>query len=456
MSIRYQLAEFYDTTLDRSQDFGFQVADQARRGLCSLWGATPGALIPNPGDSFRRGAISALCQDFPPPSPPSVPFLGGQCPGGQYNVAVGIGFTQGNGTVVPPSNPGVRIGPYLGPLSVGQRRVGDVLEFFNEADGKLFGSVTVGGNFANSRPTIQLYDIVRIGGTDNCGNPPPEYPGSSYVDDRDTTIEGDTIVEGDENNPITIDISPTFEDEVCIGTFVFCADVEGNRVTLDAGGITINLPGTGGGDSGGSGGGGDGDTITNIDTKVTNIQEAQEECCSAIIQSISSFRNRATELFNEAELRDACIVGLIRNATETVPRFVGPADVRATGSTGVLGSVRVIQPSRGDSCFLRIEITPTLGFKGKRYKILDDGDLVEASFGHAELVFLDGTTIPPAEAGIRTISSRKSYIWFPYVSSGNAIRLSLAGGLDYTVTDPGFRWSPKDLPTCEEVIDPGP
>lgn len=455
MSIRYALSEFYDEATDRSQDFGFQVADQARRALCAVWTATPGAIIPNPADSFRRGAISALCQDQPPPLPPTIPFTGGQCPGVRYAFGFGVGFTiRSNNQVIPPSNPGIRTANVLGPVSpVGQQQ-GNSYVWTNATDGVVLGSVNIQ---SNKNPTYQIYDMIKVGGgsTTDCGSPSPEYPGGDYIDDRDTIIEGDTIVEGDENNPITIDISPTFEDEVCIGQFVFCADVEGNRVTLDAGGITINLPGTGGGDSGGGSDGGNGDTITNIDTKVTNIQEAQEQCCDAIIQSISSFRNRATELFNESELRDACIVGLIRNATETVPRFVGPADVRASGSSGVLGSVRIIQPSRGDSCFLRIEVTPTPGFQGKRYKILDDGELVEASFGHAELVFLDGTTFPPVESGIRTIHSRKSYIWFPYVSSGNAIRLSLAAGLDYQVVDPGFRWAPKDLPTCEEVIDPG-
>lgn len=455
MSIRYALSEFYDDALDRSQDFGYQVADQARRAICSVWSTTPGALIPNPGDSFRRGAVSALCQDFPPPLPPSIPFVGGQCPGVRYSFAFGVGFTdRQSGVTVPPSNPGVRNANVEGPVTVVGQQVGQQYVWTNATDGVQLGAV---GITSNKNPTYQIYDMIRVGGGSitDCGDPSPEYPGGDYIDDRDTIIEGDTIVEGDESNPITIDISPTFEDEVCLGQVVFCVDVEGNRVTLDAGGITINLPGTGGGDSGG-GGGGDGDTITNIDTKVTNIQEAQEECCSAIIQSISSFRNRATELFNEAELRDACIVGLIRNSTNLVPRFVGPASVRASGSTGVLGSVRYVQPSRGDSCFLVIEVNPTESYRGKRYKILDDGQLVEASFGHAELVFLDGTTVSPSETGIRTISARKTFIWFPYVSSGNAIRLSLAGGLEYEVRDPGFRWSPSDLPQCEELVDPSP
>lgn len=454
MSVRYELAEFYDTAVDRTEDFGYQVADTARRGLCTLWSTLPGALIPNPGDAFRRGALSALCQDFPPPPPPSIPFTGGQCPGVLYSATV---RATRNGQTV--NNAGVQ---GLGPIGLRVEQTdnsspanpdGRTRQAYATFGG---GQQEISAGSGDQLTSFALVNVVRVDGNfDTCGNPPTQYPGPTEIDDRDTTFEGDTIVEGDEVQNITVDFSPTFEDEVCIGQFVFCADVEGNRVTLDLGGVTINLPGTGGGDQGGGGDGGNGDTITNIDTKVTNIQEAQEECCAAIIQSISSFRNRATELFNEAELRDACIVGLIRNSTNLVPRFVGPTSIRASGSSGVLGSVRYVQPSRGDSCFLIIEVTPTPSYQGKRYKILDDGQLVEASFGHAELVFLDGTTVSPSETGIRTLSNRKTFVWFPYVSSGNAIRLSLAGGLDYEVTDPGFRWSPSDLPTCEEVIDPG-
>lgn len=454
MSIRYELQEFYDNTVDRSEDFGFQVADQTRRALCGLWSNLPGAIIPNPGDSFRRGALSSLCQDFPPPSDPVVPFQGGQCPGVNYSFVVRA--TQ-NGQVV--NNAAVSgLGP-IG-LRVVQTDAASPVNP-NARNRQAFatfqgGATEISAGSGNQETSFAIVNVVRTDGQpDNCGNPDPQFEGPDEIDEGDTINEGDTIVEGDTNIPITIDFSPTFEEDACIGQFVFCADVEGNRVTLDLGGITINLPGTGGGDSGG-GGGGDSETITNIDNRTTVIQNQQEQCCDAIIQSISSFRNRATELFNEGELRDACIVGLIRNNTQKVPRFEGGASIRASGSSGVRGIVRIVQPEGGDSCFLRVDITPTEAFQGKRYKILEDSQLNEASYGHAELVFLDGTTVPPSEAGIRTLSQRRSYIWFPYISSGNAIRLSLAAGLDYTVTDPGFRWRPSDLPQCEELVDPSP
>lgn len=454
MSIRYQLREFYDTTLDRSEDFGFQVANQVRRAICSVWSVTPGALIPNPGDSFRRGAISSLCQDSPPPPPPVAPFTGGQCPGVNYNVAVGVGFTvRSNNQVVPPTNPGVRTGPFLGPISPRGGREGDLYVWRNATDGKVLSSVNVQ---SNKNPVIQLYDIQRVGGgPDNCGNPAPRYPGSDYIDDRDTIIEGDTIVEGDENNPITIDISPTFEDEVCIGQFVFCADVEGNRVTLDVGGVTINLPGTGGGEGSG-GGGNDSETITNIDNRTTIIQQQQEDCCEAIQLLLNRGFNSVIERLIDAELRDACIVGLIRNSAQKVPKLTQGQSVRASGTAGMLGSVVYVQPQRANSCFLFIEVTPTEGYTGRKYKLLPESNLVERSLGHVEIVFGDGTTVPPAQAGIQQIFNRKTLVWFPYISSGNQIRLSLAGNVNYTVIDPGFTWEAGDLPTCEEVVDPGP
>lgn len=455
MSIRYALSEFYDNALDRSQDFGFQVADQARRAVCSVWSQTPGALIPNPGDSFRRGAVSALCQDFPAPLPPSSPFVGGQCPGVRYAFSFNVGFTvRSTGVVVPPSNSGVRNVNCLGPVSPVGRQEGNLYVWRNATDNVFMGSVNVE---SNKNPTYAIFDMINLdgGSITTCGNPSPEYPGGDYIDDRDTIFEGDTIVEGDENNPITIDISPTFEDDACIGAFVLCVDVEGNRVTLDAGGITINLPGTGGGDGGGAGGE-NGDTITNIDNRTTIIQQQQEECCSAIIQSISSFRNRATELFNEAELRDACIVGLIRNAAPKFPKFEDSISQRASGFSGQFGIVDFVQPLRADSCFLVINVEPTEAFRGRIYALRDEGEDVEGGFGHVEVSFFDGGIRPASEAGIRVISSRRTLITFPYITSGNQIRLSLKGGLNYSVVDPGFRWRPLELPQCEEIVDPTP
>ena len=455
MSIRYALSEFYDETLDRSQDFGYQVANQARRAICSVWSQTPGALIPNPGDSFRRGAVSALCQDFPPPLPPSIPFTGGQCPGVTYSFAFGVGFTvRSTGVVVPPSNPGVRSATVIGPVRPVGGQEGNNYVWRNATDNVLLGSVNVQ---SNRNPTYQIYDMISIPGgqVNTCGNPDPEYPGGDYIDDRDTIIEGDTIVEGDENNPITIDISPTFGDESCVGAFVFCVDVEGNRVTLDAGGVTINLPGTGGGD-GGSDGGGDSETITNIDNRTTIIQNQQEECCAAIIQSISSFRNRATELFNESELRDACIVGLIRNAAPKYPKFEDPISERASGFSGFNGVVRFVQPLRADSCFLIVNIEPTETFRGRLYALREESADVEGGFGHVEVSLFDGGIRPASEAGIRVLSATRTLITFPYITSGNQIRLSLKGGLNYSVVDPGFRWRPLELPQCDEIVDPTP
>ena len=451
MSIRYELQEFFDTAVDRSEDFGFQVADQARRGLCSLWSNLPGALIPNPGDAFRRGALSALCQDFPPPPAPSQPFSGGQCPGVAYNVTV---RTTTNGVVAGNAQAG-GIGP-VGGLDIVSTDNSSVVN----PDGRILQSyvkfangVRVSSGSGNEDSQFSIVSVVRTDGqADNCGNPQPQFPGVTEPAEPDITYEGDTIVEGDRNQAINIDFSPTFEDDVCIGTFVFCADVEGNRVTFDAGGVTINLPGTGGGDSGG-GTGGDSDTITNIDNRTTIIQQQQEDCCAAIIQSISSFRNRATELFNEAELRDACIVGLIRNAAPRAPRFEDPVSERASGFSGLSGVTRFVQPLRPDSCFLVINVDPTETFRGRLYVLRDESEDVEGGYGHVEVSFFDGGVRPAAEAGVRVLSARRTLVVFPYVSSGNQIRLSLKGGLNYSVVDPGFRWRPLALPQCDEIVD---
>lgn len=454
MSIRYELAEFFDNTLDRSEDFGFQVADQTRRALCGLWQNLPGALIPNPADSFRRGAISALCQDFPPPPPPVPQFSGGQCPCSVYRVNFfRVIAATGQRT-------DIRTQGFFGPIQglVASQADGITrLEVQHAvcANGQVTGTtrtlVSSSGNLSN-------YGIVSIelaSGSNNCGNPAPEFPGRDIVYEGDTINEGDTIVEGDRPVTVDIDLSPTFEDDVCIGQFVFCADVEGNRVTLDAGGITINLPGTGGGDSGG-GGGGDSETITNIDNRTTIIQENQEECCAAIQLAISQFRNRVTELFNESELRDACIVGLIRNNTLKIPKFEEPISERASGFSGLHGITRFIQPLRGDSCFLVVNVEPTETFRGRLYTLREENIDVEGGFGHVEVCFFDGGERPAAEAGIRVVSSTRTIIRFDTITSGNQIRLSLKGGLNYSVVDPGFRWRPSGLPQCDELVDPTP
>lgn len=453
MSIRYELSEFYDNTIDRTEDFGYQVADQTRRALCGLWSNLPGAIIPNPGDSFRRGALSALCQDFPPPSDPVVPFQGGQCPNVNYSFVV---QARQNGQVV--NNAAVSgLGP-IG-LRVVQTDAASPVNP-NARNRQAFatfqgGATEISAGSGNQETSFSIVNVVRTDGQpDNCGNPDPQFEGPDEIDEGDTVYEGDTIVEGDTNIPVTIDLSPTFEDEVCIGQFVFCADVEGNRVTLDLGGVTLNLPGTGGGDSGGGGGGGDSETITNIDNRTTIIQQQQEDCCAAIQLAISQFRNRMTELLNEAELRDACIVGLIRFAAPKYPKFEEPISERANGFSGFNGVVRFVQPLRGDSCFLIVNIEPTEAFRGRLYALRNESADVEGGFGHVEVSLFDGGVRPAAEAGIRVLSATRTLITFPYISSGNQIRLSLKGGLNYSVVDPGFRWRPLELPQCDEIVDP--
>lgn len=455
MSVRYNVQEFFGDTSDRARDFGFGVANAARRAFCAGWSAVPGAIVPNPGDAFVRGLASSLCRDFPQPPAPSPPWTGGQCRI-NYTVRYRRAFTQkSTGTQVDQTV--TFVSPVLGPVTQRTRNEGvnRVLDIVN-GDGVVVGSPAVN----KETNDISFFGIVSVtpssGGTDNCGNPPPVFPGGDYINEGDRITNENITVEGDRNISIPVSIAPIFEEDVCIGQFAFCVDVGDIRVNLDLGGVTLQLPGTGGGDSGGGGSGGDTETITNIDNRTTIIQQQQEDCCAAIQLAISQFRNDVNEEFNASELRQACIVGLIRFAAPKFPKFEDPIDERASGFSGLHGITRFVQPLRADSCFLVVNIEPTEAFNGRVYTLREEGEDVEAGFGHVEVSFFDGGVRPAAEAGVRVISARRTLIVFDRITSGNQIRLSLKGGLNYSVVDPGFRWRPLELPQCDEIVDPSP
>lgn len=255
---------------------------------CFLYGRNPdgfvndfaGSPVPSLGGATKHGLMQNICgapppdTPLPPPPFPELPFSGGQCDGALYHVDYSItGFTtsEPSGAQTPVGTSGTEFN-MTGPI--GSRRD-------SEGAGRMLlqltGSSPGGGQdlrpvFAAGNPsgplTITSFEVTprRVdGGLDDCGDPPPQYPGGGYVaPPPELRVPG---LPGGSN----VVIAPTFNFNVGVNGPVLRVEVENNTYDFDAGGVTINFPGGGGGDSPGGGGGappGPGNSEPDPDTPV--------------------------------------------------------------------------------------------------------------------------------------------------------------------------------------------
>lgn len=234
---------------------GFRnVANSAANFLCNIYETDPlgvtGFPDPTGVGAFSNGLLSRLCAprgQLPPPPEPQ--FDGGQCPI-RYNVSIRYQYTG-----VPQTD--VILTNVLGPI-VGVRS-------FPEPSGNTVWGVQAAPDPPTwpdgFRPQISvepltknsvqfnIINIVPVSGTDDCGDPSPEYP----VNPTNPDIYGgpQTVNFGNDFSltvpvvliPVDIDfdLTPTIEFNVGVGPFnvIFAPD-----------GIYIN-PGGGGGGGGG-------------------------------------------------------------------------------------------------------------------------------------------------------------------------------------------------------------
>lgn len=166
-----------------------QFVDRAHEFACGIYKQFPGALVPKPSDAGYKHIWDDLCWEPPPsnlpglPPPPVSEFSGGQCQCAVYDVAVRFRMSdypdyQGETSV--------RVFGAIGGLSYstsGRSQFLQISCFGREAEGCLSQSVLRNVYENPNYPTVQFIEgrierIDRVGGSDNCGDPPKKFPPS--------------------------------------------------------------------------------------------------------------------------------------------------------------------------------------------------------------------------------------------------------------------------------------
>ena len=184
MGVNVKLSELAENIGNNTADFIDNLAEETRKFACNLWNLYPDQISQNQslGSSFARGFMSNMCQDFPPPPAPSIPFSGGQCPGSRYIVRVR--WTQNNGSLYrlltldvfgpiqsiigffEPNNPS-------DPSGAGQA-IAEVQAFLQNGTPFLFTNSGPESGPPDNDPTYEVEPFP--GNPNNCGDPALSYP----------------------------------------------------------------------------------------------------------------------------------------------------------------------------------------------------------------------------------------------------------------------------------------
>lgn len=224
---------------------------QLLRTFADVIGAQGAVAIPT---AIADLGYNLICDRRPdPPLPP--PLTGGQCRT-QYQVTSQATLQ----ITAPPSQETVnRTDVLQGPIyGISQKLSGsnDVIYISfldaagNYAEFNVFGTTRPAGKFT----AYQITSIVRVDGLpDNCGNAPPvpPYPPPSTGDDTVTTPITWVDADGNtQNNSLTIVLGVAYIDatlniQIPLKITVDARATINATLNLNAGGITVNLPGSG-------------------------------------------------------------------------------------------------------------------------------------------------------------------------------------------------------------------
>lgn len=252
-------------------NLGKELTNAARTAVCTVYNNAPGWMTYRdgsydnlPGGQFARGFWDSVCENsgVPLPPRPSLPFNGGQCPGGAYTIEFSVTSTRVfNGvdqeTITQTNSTGVEGG--IRPVGLIQIN-GD---YFYRCFVGVGGSGGVQGTEQNYpildvfNPAIpaQFYRLESFsvsvtpqpGNPDNCGNTDPIWddltpPSQSLIENLNINVD----VGVDVNIPVRItNIDNSIDNSVRVE---FNNDF-GVDVNFDLGGGNVNYPG---GSSGGA------------------------------------------------------------------------------------------------------------------------------------------------------------------------------------------------------------
>lgn len=288
MTIKFPLTDFFQSSGNASALFNEQLRDSIAGFGCSLWANYPKFITEgtNPGASWARGYLNQMCSPLQPPVPaPTIPFMGGQCPGTRYTVR--IRWLQNNGSLwrlltfdvygpisrifgfFEPNDPNFPNGAGLAK--------GEVQAFLQNGTPNLFLNQGPESGPPDNPPTYEV--VVFGGGPDLCGDPPISYPDNPPT--SQDLITNITITNLDGNDNIYTLVYNKLSNQY---NFPMNFKLNGTNVTLDLEGITIygpreiTEPTSGnelpppGSDGGEDGAGGDNDT-TYPDTEYPTVPE---------------------------------------------------------------------------------------------------------------------------------------------------------------------------------------
>lgn len=240
-------------------DFYDLLADGVKGFACSLWSQFPDQITQNSrlANSFARGFMNNVCaSEGNLPSPPTVPFTGGQCDNLAYNITVNgnqkdkfTNTTRSSGWSFT-SIPGV-----LTYIDILPKIAFDDINTFTPKNRLAVRSVnSVQGNqtfFSQQNNNDWIwYEITSIrvtvvgGGPDTCGDPPLQYPPTAP-----TTIDYTTNITVNNNDGTDLTIPLVYAP--IDFNFPMNFDLGGIDVVIDLGGIDFNFGPGGVGDGGG-------------------------------------------------------------------------------------------------------------------------------------------------------------------------------------------------------------
>lgn len=269
MPLFFPTSEFFQASGNAAALFNEQLRDGIVTHICNLWSIYPRFFTQgtNPVSSFARGYMNQMCSPIQPFVPaPSVPFTGGQCCDLTYDVEVTFDLKRcfNNDTI----NSGVQtrtiagkiIDVFLQPCTSNpslscievqyENCAGDTFfeQFFSTtrsiAPAACFTTNPTDPDADDIDPVASTFTITNItvvgGGSDNCGDPPAQYPGlEPSPGDFDTTI---VIVNLDGTDNV---YNLTYNKVDTNYNFPINFKLNGTNINLDLGGLSIyGNPGT--------------------------------------------------------------------------------------------------------------------------------------------------------------------------------------------------------------------
>lgn len=266
MVLRFPIDEFFQNSGSNAAIFTENVRDGVATFACGLWNDFPDFYTKgiNPANSFARGFMNQMCSDIQPPlPPPSVPFVGGQCCDGAYQVDATWDLRRCAGDVTVLTGPGsvnvvgrvLRIILHTCPQNTSltcldieyQNCNGDILyetlvsttRGLTDYDCSTVGALDPDADKLN--PITSTFDITSVtrtdGQPDDCGDPFPRYNSPEPTSD-----DLNTVINVNVNDGLDLALNLQYIQNSPQYNFPMNFKVNGFNVSLDLGGLNFYAP----------------------------------------------------------------------------------------------------------------------------------------------------------------------------------------------------------------------